>query len=67
MMRTMAAMQADMVLEKELRNIQLDPQAAETVVYNTRHFLSIYDFKVSPYCITLLPTRPYLLQQAHKS
>jgi hypothetical protein len=55
-----AGRQADMVLEKELAVLSLDPQAAGTCA--TRgHRLSIGDLKAHPHSDTLLPARPHLL------
>ena len=56
-------MQADMVLEKELSVLHLDPQAAEAAVYSTEHSLSKGDLKACPCSDVLPPTRPHLLQQ----
>jgi hypothetical protein len=60
-------MQADMVLEKELRVLHLDPQTAKAAVNHTGHSLIIGDLKAHPLSDTLSPTRPHLLPQGHTS
>jgi hypothetical protein len=55
------SMQVDMVLEKKLRVLDLDPQATGDCV--TGCSLSIGDLKAHPLSDTLPPTRPHLLQQ----
>ena len=52
MMRNMTTMLADMVLEKELRALHLDLQAAEGTVCHTGCCLSIGDLKACPYSDT---------------
>jgi hypothetical protein len=61
-------MQADMVLEKELRVLYPHPLAAagETMSH-TGHSLSTGDIKAHPHSDTFLPTRSHLLQQGHNS
>ena len=54
-------MQADMVLQKELRVLCLDPQAAEGDCVHTGYILSIGDLKVHPHNDTLPPTKTHLL------
>jgi hypothetical protein len=51
--------QANMVLEKELRVLRLDPQAAEGS--HTGYSLSIGHLKAHPDSGTFPPTRPHLL------
>jgi hypothetical protein len=48
-----------MVLEKELKVLHLDEQAARSEYY-TRPGLSIIDLKAPPHSDTLPPTRPHL-------
>ena len=57
-------MQADMVLEKELRALHLDLRAAEGD-YDGRSSWSILDIKAHLHSDTLPPTRSHLLQQRH--
>jgi hypothetical protein len=58
--------QADMVLEKELRVLHLDQQAAESMCH-TGCSLSTGYLKAHPHSDTLLPIRPHLLEQGHTS
>ena len=51
-------MSVDMVLEKELRRLHLDPKAAEITVCHTNHSLSKGDLKAHP-------TVTHFLQQGH--
>ena len=53
-------MQADMMLEKELRVLHLDPQAAEGTVSHTGHSLSTGDLEAHP-------TVTNFLQEGHTS
>ena len=53
-------MQADLVLEKELRVLHLDQQAAKETVSHIVHRLSIYALRV-------LPTEVHFLQQRHRN
>ena len=57
------SMQAGMVLEKELRVLHLDLQAAGDSEPNWA-YLSLRDLKAQPHNDTLPQTRPHLLQQA---
>jgi hypothetical protein len=59
--RKQGSVQADMVLEKELRGLHLDLQAAEGgTMFLTGQSWSIGDHKVHPQSDTLPPTRPHL-------
>ena len=55
------SVQADMVPEKELRVLRLNPQAMGSGLCHTRCSLSIRDLKACPHSDTLPPTRPHLL------
>jgi hypothetical protein len=55
-------LQADIVLEKELRVLLLDLQAAKA-----GQILSIGDLKAHPHSDTILPTASHLIQQGHTS
>ena len=55
------SIQADMLLEKELRVLHLDLQAAERD-HHTGSSLGMVDLKAWPHNDTLCPTKPYLLQ-----
>ena len=59
--RKHSSMRADMVLEKELRVLHLDPQAAEETVSYTGYSLSIGDLKVYHRSDVLFPTRSHFL------
>jgi hypothetical protein len=59
------SIQADMVLEKELRILHLDWKATGNCY--TGQSLSIGDLKACPHNDTLPPTRPHPLQQGHTS
>jgi hypothetical protein len=63
------SLQADMVLEKELRVLHLDPKAARRIfdLFHTGQSFSIGDLKAYPNSDTLPPTRLHLLQQDHTS
>ena len=61
------SMQADIVLEKELRGTHLDPQAEGQTMCHVGHNLSIQDLKEHLQIDTLPPMRPRLLQQGHTS
>ena len=58
--RKHGSMQADMMLEKELRVLHLDPQAAEGTVSHTGHSLSTGDLEAHP-------TVTNFLQEGHTS
>ena len=64
---TAAGRQADVVLEKELRVLHLDPQAAEGGCVHTECSLSIEDLKARLHNDILPSTRSHLLQQGHTS
>ena len=59
-----SSMQADRVLEKQLRVLHLDLRATEGDC-DPRSSLSILDIKAYLHSDTLPPTRPHLLQQSH--
>jgi hypothetical protein len=61
------SVQADMVLEKELRILHLDPMTARKRFFYTGQNLSIGDPKAYLHSDTLPLTRPHLLQQGHTS
>jgi hypothetical protein len=63
MVGSMTAVQADMMLEKDLGVLYLDLQAAETVCHDGYSFI-IGDLKACQHTSsnTLPPTRPHLLQ-----
>ena len=56
--------QADMVLEKELRVLHLGSQAAEATPCHTEYSLSNGDLQAHPHSDTLHPTMPQLLKQS---
>jgi hypothetical protein len=58
-------MQADPVLEKELRVLHADLQAAEMAMGHSGHSLSTGDLKACPHNDTLPPIGPHLLEQGH--
>jgi hypothetical protein len=60
--RKYGSLQADVVLEKELRDLHLYLKAARRWLS-----LSIGDFKTHPHSNTLPLTRTYILQQGHIS
>ena len=64
-------LQADMVLEKELKvekELHLDPTGnRKWTEFHTGYSFSIGNLKAHPFSNTLPPTRPYLLQQGHTS
>lgn len=59
------SMQAAMVLEKALRVLHVDLQAAEGACEPTGQSLGIGALKARPHHDTLPPTRPYILTVAH--
>ena len=59
-------MLVDMVLEKELRVLHLDPQKTEKACVHNGCSLSIGDFKFRPHSkLHTSTTRPNPLQQGH--
>jgi hypothetical protein len=65
--RKHGGVQADMVQERELRVLHLDPQGAAGNCVHTDCSLSFWDLKAHPHSDTLAPARSHLFQQGHIS
>ena len=61
------SMQADMVLEKELRVLRFDPQGAGSDLCHWAQFEHRRPQSLPPHSDISFNTRPYLLQQSHTS